>query len=88
MNATGPVTEQKIKTIRTIKHRVEAVGRAMGIPEEQALVYIEIESRDRLTEEIHSLHDDEKNWHEKAAVWKGIIRKGIAYIAGLLKSEE
>lgn len=85
MDKIGPATLQRIKTIKT---KVEEVGRALGVPEEQALRYVEIDTQQRLADEICSLHDDGRIWHKQANMLRGVWKKTVSYLVGLLKAEE
>ena len=84
MDEIGPATLSRIKAV---KKKIESVGRQMGIPDDQALSLVEIDSRNQLREELQSLHADTQQWHREAVVQKGIVRKVFAYLAGLLKAE-
>lgn len=73
-----------------IKKRIEDVGRAMGIPEDNLLAaqIVQIAAMERLADELHALRTETLTGHRDGWRLAEAVRKGICYIAGLLKNEK
>lgn len=79
MDSLGPATKQRMQAI---KRRVEEIGRDLGVPDDMAVRYVEIDTRQQLTEELHSLHEDEKQWRRKVFDPWAFLRTIAATIVG------
>jgi hypothetical protein len=78
----GPVTLGRMKSI---KCRIEEVGRKLGVPEdhpELAAIIVQCEIKERMNDKLDELIRDQKNQFD----WNDFLRKSFAFMAGILKS--